>query len=267
MFNRGWVGAFGLYIFLLGWVGPHGVRPLLIDWGTPGAEEVGLDLAGYVEARLLPLLGALPEPPALVGYCLGGTMALAAASLAPVRQVALIAAPWRFAGFEAAQRQAAAALWAGARPLAEQLGGLPMALLQPLFWYLDPAAPAAKFARFAALDPASAEARSFVALEDWANDGPPLTLPVARALFEELFAQDLPGRGAWRVGGRAIDPAALGMPLLDIVSTRDRIVPAAAAAGVGRRIELDLGHVGMVVGRQGRAALWEPLARWLKAAD
>ena len=252
---------------MLRWLAQQGVRPLLVDWGTPGADEARLDLAGYVEARLLPLLAALAEPPALVGYCLGGTMALAATALAPAARVALIAAPWRFAGFEPAQRQAAAALWTGAKPLAEQLGGFPMALLQPLFWYLDPAAPAAKFTRLAALDPASAAAKTFVAVEDWANDGPPLTLPAARALFEDLFAADLPGRGAWRVGGRAIDPAALGIPLLDIVSRRDRIVPAAAAAGVGRRIELDLGHVGMVVGGQARAALWEPLADWLKAAD
>ena len=172
----------------------------------------------------------------------------------------------RFAGFDDMQQRATATLWAGARPLAEQLGGFPMELLQPLFWYLDPGALAAKFERFAGLDPDSAAARTFVALEDWANDGPPLTLPVARALFEDLFGADLPGRGAWRVGGRAADPATLGIPLLDIVSTRDRIVPAAAATGAGRRVELELGHVGMVVGSRAQAALWEPLAQWLRGA-
>lgn len=249
---------------LLRWLGSQGVRPLLVDWGAPGPDERDLDLDGYVTARLLPLLGTLPEPPALVGYCLGGTMALAAAALAPVARLALIATPWRFAGYEDGQRQAVAALWAAAQPLAHELGAFPMELLQPLFWQLDPEAPAAKFARFAELDPDSEAARSFVALEDWANDGPPLTLPVARALFEDLFAADLTGRGAWHVGGRRIDPAAVGLPILDIVSTRDRIVPAAAAACTGRRIELDLGHVGMVVGRQAPAALWEPLAGWLR---
>ena len=81
--------------------------------------------------------------------------------------------------------------------------------------------------------------------------------------MEDLFAADLPGTGRWRVGGRTIHPEALAMPVLDIVSTSDRIVPAASAAGVGERLPLALGHVGMVVGGGARAALWEPLAAWL----
>jgi polyhydroxyalkanoate synthase len=53
--------------------------------------------------------------------------------------------------------------------------------------------------------------------------------------------------------------------VLDIVSTTDRIVPAASAAGFGTMLTLDSGHVGMVVGRRARAELWAPLARWLSA--
>ena len=73
-------------------------------------------------------------------------------------------------------------------------------------------------------------------------------------------------RGRWRVGGEIVDPAALACPLLNIVSTTDRIVPAATAPGAGERLELALGHVGMVVGSRAGAALWEPLAAWLSRA-
>jgi polyhydroxyalkanoate synthase subunit PhaC len=55
----------------------------------------------------------------------------------------------------------------------------------------------------------------------------------------------------------------LDMPVLNIVSTSDRIVPAATALRVGERLELSQGHVGMVVGSRAKAALWEPLAAWL----
>jgi len=112
-------------------------------------------------------------------------------------------------------------------------------------------------------------ADAFVVLEDWANDGPPLPLPVARDLAERFYGDDAPGSGAWRVGGRAVDPAGLTMPLLDIVARRDRIVPPAAAlsgTGIGQPLGLDAGHVGMVVGGRARALLWEPLAQWLRAA-
>lgn len=249
---------------LLRWLATQGLRLMLVDWGTPGAEELGLDLEGYVAQRLVPLIGGLPAPPALLGYCLGGTLALAAAALVPVTRLALLAAPWHFTGYGDDARAGMAVLWESIQPIAAALGSVPMELLQPAFWQLDPAALVAKYARLADADPAAMTA--FAALEDWANAGPPLPLGVAASLFERLYAADLPGRGDWHVGTKRIDPAALGVPVIDIVSTVDRIVPATAAAGVGARLELDLGHVGMVVGSRARAQLWEPLAAWLRSA-
>jgi polyhydroxyalkanoate synthase len=134
-------------------------------------------------------------------------------------------------------------------------------VLQCAFWNLDPARTVAKFEAFASLD--GAEARTFVMLEDWANDGPPISAAAAREMFEGLFRDDLPGSGRWRVSGEAIDPETLHIPLLNIVSTTDRIVPHATAARAGERIDVALGHVGMVVGRQAPDALWEPLRAWL----
>jgi polyhydroxyalkanoate synthase len=248
---------------LLRWLADQGHRPMLVDWGWPDSTRMGADVAGHVEAILLPLIAALDEPPILAGYCLGGTMALAAAGPARARAVALIAAPWHFAGFPQASRSSLLALWDKARPAAEALGLLPMEILQTAFWSLDPARTVGKFEAFAAMPEASAEARSFVALEDWANDGPPLTRAAARELFEDFFRDDLPGSGRWRVGGAKVDLAALNCPVLDIVSTTDRIVPAATAASVGERLQLGQGHVGMIVGGKAREALWRPLSDWL----
>ena len=251
---------------LLEWLAGQGLRPLLVDWGTPTAVDREVSVAGHVETLLLPLLDALDEPVTLVGYCLGGTIALAAAALRPVRALATIATPWRFGGFPERSRADLANLWAGAGPIADALGAMPMEVLQSAFWRLDPARTIDKFVRFAALDPASEQARAFVALEDWANDGAPLTFAAAREIMEDFFAADLPGRGAWRVGGKPIEPAGLRCPALEIVSTVDRIVPAASAAGVGERLSLAQGHVGMVIGARARHSLWQPLARWLSRA-
>ena len=249
---------------LLRWLAGQGVRPLLVNWGAADAADLGLDLATVVTDRLVPLLATLGEPAALAGYCLGGTLALAAAAQLSVTRIALLATPWRFDGYEAAQRASVAAHAAATRPLAEALGCLPMDLLQPLFWALDRDAVAAKFVAFADTAPGSPRAHAFVALEDWTNAGPPLPLGVARDLFDDLFANNLSGRGAWRVGGRAVRPELLGLPLLDVVAGRDRIVPAASALGLGQRLQLDAGHVGMVVGSRAPALLWEPLARFLR---
>jgi len=249
---------------LLRWLAGQGRRVLLLDWGWPGPDRRELSVAGHVERILLPLLRTVGEPVDLVGYCLGGTMALAAAGLGPARSVATIAAPWHFDGFPEEARADLARLWASAQPAVQALGLLPMEVLQSAFWSLDPERTIAKFEAFAMLE--GEEARTFVMLEDWANDGPPLAEAAARELFESLFAGDSTGAGSWTVAGAAIEPAALEIPLLNIVSTTDRIVPAATASQAGERLDLALGHVGMVVGSRAREVLWEPLAGWLSRA-
>ena len=249
---------------LLRWLTAQGRRVLLLDWGWPDGERQGLDVAGHVEQIALPFMRGLAEPVDLVGYCLGGTMALAAAQLGPARSVATLAAPWRFSGFPTVSRQVLAMLWTGAQGTVGALGVLPMEVLQSAFWSLDPSRTVVKFEEFATLE--GDAARTFVMLEDWANDGPPVAGAAARELFEGFFRDDLPGTGRWRVGGTVIDPAALDIPLLNIVSTTDRIVPLATAPDAGERLALGLGHVGMVVGSRAREALWAPLAAWLSRA-
>ena len=65
---------------LVQWIAKQGFHVWLVDWGSPGDADRDLDLAAHVERLLVPLLQALPEPPVLVGYCLGGTLAVAAAA-------------------------------------------------------------------------------------------------------------------------------------------------------------------------------------------
>ena len=243
----------------------NGFNPLVVEWGAPGPSERPMGLDVLVTKRLLPLLDKLGEPAPLIGYCLGGTLALAAAALAPPPKLALVATPWVFAGYDADRRAAMGALWAEIEPTARAAGVVPPDLLQPGFWDLDPEKAVGKFERFGTLDPAAREAARYVLVEDWVNSGPPIGIGAAADIFERFYRDDEPGRGAWAVGGRAVDPAALPCPVLNIVSATDRIVPAAAAPTVGERHDLAAGHVGMMVGGRARELLYEPLARWLAA--
>src|SRR6185437_12998747 len=99
---------------------------------------------------------------------------------------------------------------------------------------------------FGRLDPASAEARRFVELEEWANEGEPLPYPAARELIEDLFGKDLPGSGDWRVGG-AIATDRLTIPALHLTAERDLIAPPATVAS-DEAVAIPSGHVGMIVG-------------------
>jgi polyhydroxyalkanoate synthase len=248
---------------LLRWLSENGVHPYLVDWGAPTQAEANLSVAGHVEDLLLPLLAAISEPVHLVGYCLGGTMAAAAACITRPLSLTMIAAPWRFDGFPEESRNGLAELWQSAEPMAQQLGALPMEVLQTAFWKLDPARTVSKFEMFGKLDPDSDRARAFVALEDWANDGAPLSYGAGRELVEDLFLCNITGEGQWQVAEQAADISALTCPVLDVVSSSDHIVPEASAARIGEVRTLAQGHVGMVVGGRARKALWEPLAAWL----
>ena len=240
-------------------------RALLLDWGA-ARERSDLDIGAHVEQLLVPMIEKLGEPPALVGYCLGGTMAIAAANLTGVDRVATIAAPWRFSGYPENSRTSLLELWKSARHAAGHLNALPMEVLQAAFWSLDPHRTVSKFAHFASLAPDSADARRFVTLEDWANEGEPLPLPAARELIEDFFGSDLPGKGEWIVGGRRMTDA-LGEPLANFTASHDRITPAAAAGNRSRK-EIAAGHVGMVVG-SARRELQQGLGAFLTrlAAD
>ena len=246
-------------VSLAGAVAGMGRKALLLDWGAADARSQ-LSAARHVEELLLPLVRQIGEPVALIGYCLGGTMAIALANLARCERVVTLAAPWTFARYSDASRAALQDMWQHSEAAARALGALPMEVLQASFWSLDPERTVRKFAKFAHIDQASGEARRFVALEDWANEGEPLPYPAARELIEDLFGRDLTGSGEWRVGGEAVRDA-LDVPRLHFLAEHDRIAPAATAPA-GETVRIPAGHVGMVVG-SARRQLHEELRRFL----
>lgn len=237
----------------------------LVDWGMPSGDDGSLGLEQHVTGRLLPLLAGLPRPPILVGYCLGGSLVIGAAALRPVAALATIAAPWDFDGFPPADREQICALWRNAKPVCQRLGYVPMEVLQSGFWAMDPARTIRKYAVYADTAPDTEAAHAFLAVEDWANGGPPLTYAAGSDLFDRFYAANESGLGQWRIEGQVIDPKALPCPTFSIRSATDRIVPASAAPPLEQTDTLHLGHVGMIVGGGARKLLWEPLSQWLSS--
>ncbi len=274
--NRGYVLDLSRRRSMLRWLRGAGVHPYLLDWGDPGAAEKAFSIDDYVAGPLRAALAALCErhggPVHLVGYCMGGNLALAAALLYPqyVRSLALLATPWNFH----AERGATAWLLETGGPIDQTvsaLGELPVDLLQTFFASLDPLMASRKFRAFAALPPDSAAGEDFVALEDWLNDGVPLAGPVARTCFVDWYGRNLPGQGTWTVAGIRIDPARLSCPSFVVLPDNDRIVPPGSARALADALPGPVvhapsaGHIGMVVGRKAQSALWAPLQAWLAA--
>lgn len=260
---------------MLRWLAAAGARPLLLDWGWPGETERRFSLTDYVAGRLERTLVAAQrlagEPVVLAGYCMGGTLAVAAAQRRPdlVRALVLLAAPWDFHAPDPAQAKQAAAMLPFVEPVLAFNNTLPVDLLQVLFAMLDPWGVADKYRRFARLDPDSDRARLFVALEDWLNDGVPLAAPVARECLSAWYGENAPARGEWRIAGLPVDPALLHLPTFIATPGRDRIVPPESARPLAALIEgarlhePAAGHIGMAAGHTAERVLWQPMQQWL----
>jgi poly(3-hydroxyalkanoate) synthetase len=247
------------------------VRPLLLDWGFPGEVECDFTLTDYVAGRLVRALTAVGRPVTLVGYCMGGLMAAAAAQLRPdlVQRLGLLATPWDFWAADPAAAVRLGDMLPFLEPAFRFGGAMPVDALQMLFSMLDPGSVGAKYRDFGTQDQDSARARMFVAIEDWLNDGVPLAAPVAREVLGGWYGRNTPARGKWRIAGLPVVPEMLTLPCFVAIPGKDRLVPPESAEALAEAVEgaavvrPRAGHIGMVAGSKARTALWEPMLKWL----
>jgi polyhydroxyalkanoate synthase len=253
-----------------------GLRPFLLDWGDPDAAEKNFTAEDYVEGVLIPALEHVKaltgQTPRLAGYCLGGTLSLAPAALRPdlVSALLLLAVPWDFQeGTEAARTMMNMSRTFIEISL-EAEGVASVDMLQAMFAALDPTLTGRKFRKFAALDPTSDQASSFVELEDWLNDGVPLAGPLAKELLFKWYGAGDPLHGRWKVGDTVIDPRRVTCPTLAVIPSQDRIVPPLSAqrlAGLipgARSEQVPLGHIGITASAAAPKRVYAPVLNWLK---
>ncbi|HVI90592.1 MAG TPA: alpha/beta fold hydrolase [Dongiaceae bacterium] len=262
-----------------------GCRPFVVDWDAPGPQERDFSLTDYIAGRLRDAYHAVQAEPGgpifVIGYCMGGLLALALAqvlsetpvTVAPAGLV-LLATPWDFHAEQADQATMIAAIGRQLEPIMSALGELPVDLLQSFFALLDPFQVPRKFQAFARLSssqPPDTEAmRRFTLLEDWLNDGTGLAAPVARECLINWYGENSAQKGAWRVGGNIIAPARVTVPSLALIPDRDRIVPPGSALALAQalpRCDIErppAGHIGMMAGSKAGSHVWPRIQGWIE---
>jgi len=275
LINRGYILDLNERQSLMRYMADAGLRPFLVDWDRPGAVERTFTLTDYIAGRLdaafdhvVDLTGARPI---LLGYCMGGLLALALAQRRrrEVAGLALLATPWDFHADESGTLAAMPAVAHACSLAIEAAGELPVDIIQTLFAALDPYLSLRKFRNFARVDPSAPKAELFVALEDWLNDGTALPAAVARECLFGWYGANTPATGQWRVAGRAVDPARVDCPALVILPAQDRIVPPVSAEVLvnllpkATALRPPLGHIGMIVSSGAERQAWQPLVKWL----
>jgi len=258
------------------WLEQQGITTYILDWGMLAEDQGASDMDSLILNRLIPALECVQKindgSVHVLGYCMGGTIALGAASARPelFKSLTLLAAPWDFHAGSGALA-ARVKFWApSAMTSLASRESLPPEWLQTLFASLDPLLAQKKFSRFAALAQGTAEEHIFIALEDWLNNGAALPKPIARECILDWFLHNSPAQGLWTVGSRPVDPSRIDVPALVVASRQDRLVEFECAAILheilpeSALVQPECGHIGMIAGRRSVADVWQPIANWIK---
>jgi polyhydroxyalkanoate synthase subunit PhaC len=262
-----------------GYVAAAGFDVYIADFGTPSREDRFADLAYYVEGlvrRCVRTISSLTGEPALnvVGYCLGGTLSLLYSALYPetVRRLVLLTTtvdgdveggiPW------------VAHCMGLAGEDYDNPRLVPAAEVKSWFEMLAPGSNST-VGRVSdlwdRLDDAPERLREVRTMASWVDD----VVPAPGRLLAELYRKLGPGanglmKGTATVGDRAVDNAAVTMPVLSVSAEKDTIAPAAGVDAIAKVVphaeilRLPGGHVGIVAGRSA-TALWKRTAEFLGA--
>lgn len=253
-----------------------GLDVYLIDWSEPGPADAHLDLRAYC-LRLLPSAfeAARQESgaPALhvLGYCLGGTMALITAALRPAGIASLLTLTTPVDLSEGGSM----ALLTDERLLdLERLTKAWPIVPGPALWgsfqALDPTGNLRKARRYRQDKDPESRAR-FEAQEGWLNDPVAMTARAVRDVVS-LYRHNRLAQGELVLGGQRVDLARGRAPLLNLIAAHDTIVPESAARAIeglwGGEVSsrtFRAGHIGVTVGSRAKDELWAETCAWLHA--
>lgn len=257
----------------------RGFDVYMIDWGVPTRGDSRLTLEHYVrgfleEAALFILRERGRQDLHMLGYCMGGTFSALLAALRPalVKSLTLLAAPIEFG-----IKDSLLNVWTDRRyfdvdQFVDAHGNCPAWFLQLCFQNMKPVQNLLQkhISMFENLEDPRFIA-SFFAMERWVNDNIPVAGETFRAFVKDLYQGNRLVRGELRLGEERVDLGRITCPLLLLTATNDHLVSPASTEGirphVGSRdvqsIQIDAGHVGLVVGSKAQKTVWPQATQWL----
>lgn len=211
----------------------------------------------------------------LIGYCMGGNLTLGAATnrTACIGKIVLLATPWDFADKNNLFAKNVRVLSANGDLMfsAAQKKHVSANMLQALFIGYDPDTSLEKFEKFASLNQSSAEAKLFVEVEDWLNDGIDLPWKIATHCVEEWFKSNVFVNNKWIVKDTHLDLYQIENDILVVASAYDRLVPYSSAAAIAHDPKIgnitvskqEAGHIGLIIGSKAEERVWKAVLQWL----
>jgi polyhydroxyalkanoate synthase len=268
----------------------QGFHVYLTDWIPPTEADRGRGFDAYVNGDLANAVRAVQvragvERVSLLGYCLGGLLAVMYTTLHPetVQNLIVFALPLDMHSRTIPFSGLAAPFLRGAVEFITALYGncpawlikagvtalVPTRLCLPLYLRRDLREPEIGKAGWITAPPVQQ------ALEPWMNSDVPLAGQLFREWMIDIFQRNLLTQNRLQVGSQTVTLQHIACPVLNIIGEYDDVVPPPASlpfsALVGSRDARNLvfptGHLGLVASRAAHEKLWPEVNRWLKERE
>jgi len=265
-----------------------GLDVYVLDWGHPTKADRFDDLGDMVNLYLDSFVDAICDREGiaainLLGICQGGVISLCYAALHPekVRNLVTCVTPVDFHADQADEKLDRGFMNVWTRNLnpedidlmVDAMGNLPGEVGGAMFSMMTPFRSLAKYnLTLMEVGQDRAKLMNFLRMEKWLADRPAHTAESARQWLKDLYQQNKLARGNLVLGGQTVDLGKLTMPVLNIYSQTDHIIPAPASTALRERVgsrdyteaPVTGGHIGIFVGRN-QAKLREQIAGWLES--
>jgi polyhydroxyalkanoate synthase len=256
----------------------QGFDVFMIDWGIPRPEDSRLKLEDYVLDFIPDCISKVQEETGetdinMVGYCMGGLLALLYASLfpeGPVKNLACFTTPVNYEGM-GLQRRFADPRWFDVDRVVDTMGNVPGDMMYQSFQMLRPASQG--FSQVKLWDNMWDDefVKSWRLFDRWGADQIPFPGECFRQTTKDLMWDNKLVKGELMIGGRNANLANITVPVLHVAALHDHIVPSEASKDlielVGsedkQEIVMKGGHVSLVAGGNAMFRLWPQLDRWL----
>jgi len=262
---------------LIGALIERGIDVWLIDWGYPDASDQYITLDDYVFYYLDKAIDTVRntcgrEIVDLGGVCQGGVLSLCYAAANPHKlgRLVTLVTPTDFHAKDFLLSDLIRSVDIGL--LAEAAGNIPGAFLNMTFLSLNPISLGMR-KHLDMLDHIEDHARflTYLKMERWINDCPDQAAAAFSEFVEIFFKRNGFVNDDICINDRPVSLKDLNLPILNILASKDHIVPPASARRLGelvdnrnyRELEVNAGHIGLFVSRSACNEVADGISEWL----
>jgi polyhydroxyalkanoate synthase len=244
----------------------QGIDVYMVDWGTPTNMDKYLDFDDYVNGYLDNCVEfvkdeASTEKISLQGYCTGGTLATAYASLHPEKVKNFVATAPVIDGW----RDTTVISNLAKHLDVDEFMYYCFSILKPFEQGIE------KYAKFFRNIENENYVDNFLRVEKWLGDTPPIPGELFKQWIRDIYQENLLIQNKMYVGGKRISLNEIKMPIYTQVAVGDHLVSPEcsmplhyAVASEDKTLRVyPTGHVGMIASSLSQKKVLPELGKWL----